>query len=450
MALDGKRIILGVSGGIAAYRAAELCSLLRKQGAVVRVVMTQAAKQFIAPLTFETLTQQPVYTDVFEQPRAFEMEHISWAKWGDAFVVAPATANILAKMAAGIADDALTTLYLSFTGPVVVAPAMNTKMLEHPATQANLATLQQRGVRIVSPAVGRLACGDEGAGRLAEPQDIVRAVEDVLAGKPSAASPSPAQPSSATAPEAAGEIAASGTRAEGKRDTSLAGRVVVITSGPTHEYIDPVRFITNPSSGKTGAALAREAARRGAEVHLVTGPVAAALLPVDCARIHKVTTAQQMLMAVEALAGRADIFIFAAAVSDFRVAKSVDSKIKRTGKSIMLPLVENPDIAQAIGAHKRPGQVTIGFAAETDDLEANALSKLARKRLDAIVANDVANPRIGFESDDNEVTIYLQNGEKRFISRRPKDEIAKAVLDVATQLLAQKQKGLNGSPPAEG
>lgn len=427
--LTGRRIILGISGGIAAYRAGELCSLLRRRGATVRVVMTRSATEFIAPLTLETLTQSPVYTKLFSRERAFEMEHISWAKWGEALVIAPATANVLAKMAAGLADDALTTLYLSFRGPVLVAPAMNTRMFEHPATRGNLELLRSRGVLVVGPESGHLACGDEGPGRMAEPAAIVEALEQLW--------PEVGQaPSAGVAPEPT-ELA--------KRD--LEGKVVVITSGPTHEYIDPVRFITNPSSGKMGAALARVAIRRGARVHFVTGPVHPTQLPEGCVAIHKVTTAQQMLMAVEALAGEADAFIFAAAVSDFRVDRPVEHKIKRTGNSLSLPLIENPDIAQAIGARKRPWQVTIGFAAETEDLDSHALAKLGRKHLDAIVGNDVSNPRIGFESDDNEVTIYLHDGSKRFVSRRPKEQVAEIVMDVLAELLRKKAAGHASSAP---
>ncbi|MGB9691693.1 MAG: bifunctional phosphopantothenoylcysteine decarboxylase/phosphopantothenate synthase [Candidatus Sumerlaeaceae bacterium] len=432
MMLKDKRILLGVSGGIAAYKAAELCSLLKKRGAKVRVVMTRNAAEFVAPLTFETLTQSPVYLDMFAPPRSYEMEHIAWARWGQVLLVAPATADILAKMAAGIADDALTTLYLSFSGPVIVAPAMNTQMLEHPATKANLATLAARGVQIVPPGSGLLACGEHGPGRLAEPAVIVEQVEKFLEGMETTSGSGQHSQQVGLAKDVESAAAAK------PRDNALAGKVVVITSGPTHEYIDPVRFLTNPSSGKMGAALARAAATRGATVHLVTGPVSPAILPTDCATIHRVTTAEQMLLAVQALADSADAFIFAAAVSDFRVARPVEKKIKRTGNSLNLPLVENPDIAQAIGSRKKTNQVSIGFAAETDNLEANAVGKLQRKRLDAIVANDVTNPRIGFESDDNEVTIYLQDGSKLFISRRPKDDVAQAVVDVLIELLRAK------------
>ncbi|AXA35327.1 MAG: bifunctional phosphopantothenoylcysteine decarboxylase/phosphopantothenate synthase [Candidatus Sumerlaea chitinivorans] len=435
MDLKDSRIVLGVSGGIAAFRALDLCSLLQKQGATIRVVMTAHAQKFIAPLSFETLTQHPVYTDLFDRAHAFEMEHISWSKWGQLLLIAPATANILAKMAMGIADDALSTLYLSFSGPVVVAPAMNTQMLLHPATQHNLEVLRKRGVAIIEPAEGRLACGDVGPGKLPSPEEIVAFLTNY-------------EPQHDPRNIARTQDSAAGSHSQQTlehlvaqtsfqpSDTSLAGKTVVITSGPTHEYLDPVRFITNPSSGKMGAALAREAARRGAKVHLVSGPVSPSFLPHECATIHKVTTAEQMLHAVQRLAAEADIFVFAAAVSDYRVAERTPQKIKRSGNSLVLHLIENPDIAQAIGCHKKPWQITVGFAAETEEMEANALAKMAKKHLDAIVANDVADPRIGFDRDENEVTIYLRTGERRFVSRRPKSEIAKEIFDAILDLVA--------------
>jgi phosphopantothenoylcysteine decarboxylase/phosphopantothenate--cysteine ligase len=322
-------------------------------------------------------------------------------------LVAPATADLIAKMACGIADDAITTTYLAYAGDVMLAPAMNTQMLQHPATQQNLSTLQQRGVELISAEAGVLACGDVGAGRLAEPEHILQLVIQHFDG--------------------------SGTKAEASTptnttDTSLAGKTVVITSGPTHEYIDPVRFISNPSSGRMGAALAEEACRRGATVHLVTGPVDTAQKPAR-AKIHDVTTAEEMLRAVSDLQPQADILIFAAAVGDFRAAHPVTSKIKRTGNSISLPLIENPDIAQTIGRAKRPGQMTVGFAAETNDLQANAQAKLERKNLDAIIANNVADERIGFQSTENEVTIFFRNGHQVHVPRQDKRAVARAIID---------------------
>lgn len=426
--LEGRRIVVGVTGGIAAYKACDLCSQLAKAGAQVRVAMTAAATRFVGPLTFETLTGHPVYTSVLDRPAAWEMEHISWAKWADLLLVAPASANTLAKMAAGIADDPVSTLHLSFEGPVVVAPAMNTVMLLHPATASNLDVLRARKVHVIEPVDGLLACGDKGSGKLAP----VDAIMEFLRGTPAlwqserpirGAAPGP---SPSSAPKAAPAPVA-------PRDTTLAGKTVLITSGPTHEFLDPVRFVTNPSSGKMGAALATEALRRGARVHLVSGPVPQAHLPAG-AEIHRVTTAEQMLNAVKSFADGVDIFVFCAAVSDFRVVNPPTQKIKRTGNSITLTLVENPDIAHAIGCHKKAGQVTIGFAAETDEMETHALGKLERKRLDAIVANDVANPRIGFESDSNEVTIYLRDGEKVFVPHADKGEVARRIFEVVLGL----------------
>lgn len=430
--LEGRRIVVGVTGGIAAYKACDLCSQLARAGAQVRVAMTAAATRFVGPLTFETLTGHPVYTSVLDRPGSWEMEHISWAKWADVLLVAPASANTLAKMAAGLADDPVSTLCLSFEGPVVVAPAMNTVMLRHPATTSNLDVLRSRGVHVIGPAEGLLACGDTGAGKLATVDTIMAFLRDTPAlwqgERPirGATRPQvPEPPPVAVAPEA--PVA--------PRDSTLAGKTVLITSGPTHEFLDPVRFLTNPSSGKMGAALATEALRRGARVHLVSGPVPQAHLP-GGAEIHRVTTAEQMLSAVKSFADGVDIFVFCAAVSDFRVVNPPTQKIKRTGNSITLTLVENPDIAHAIGCHKKPGQLTIGFAAETDDLETHALGKMERKRLDAIVANDVANPRIGFESDSNEVTIYLRDGSRVFVPHADKSEVARRIFEVVVGLPA--------------
>jgi phosphopantothenoylcysteine decarboxylase/phosphopantothenate--cysteine ligase len=460
--ISGKRIVVGVTGGIAAYKAADLCSRLGKLGVQVRVAMTDAATRFVGPLTFETLTRHAVYTSVLDRPASWEMEHISWAKWGDLLLVAPASANTLAKMAHGLADDPVSSLYLSFGGPVAVAPAMNTVMWEHPATQANLDMLRSRGVAVIEPDSGMLACGDAGAGKLAAVDRIVEFLETetglwdqsranqreagtegrqdasgtTTVAKASPILENPAVPSAPTVPDSAPADAT-----VGPPDETLKGRRVLITSGPTHEFLDPVRFITNPSSGRMGGALAREAARRGATVDFVSGPVSLALLPSDCATVHKVTTAEQMLNAVRGLASDVDVFVFCAAVSDFRVANPPTHKIKRTGNSLSLLLVENPDIAQAVGFIKKPSQVTVGFAAETNDLETNARGKMERKHLDAIVANDVANPRIGFESAENEVTIYLRTGDKRFVARAPKETVAREIFDTIVGLL-ETAKGM--------
>ena len=430
--LKGRKVVVGVTGGIAAYKACDLCSQLRKAGAEVRVAMTAAATAFVSPLTFEALTQSPVYSSVLHRETTWEMEHISWAKWADLFIIAPASANTIAKLASGLADDPLSTLYLSFEGVTVVAPAMNTVMLQHAATQANLALLRERGVHVIESAEGLLACGDHGAGKLAPVDRIVnyltttselwqtdRPVRGSLESESTSTPPhsSATQPQTPTLPT----------------DDSLSGKTVLITSGPTHEFFDPVRFLSNPSSGKMGAALTLEALRRGAKTHLVSGPVHLNQLP-QGAEVHRVTTAEQMLSAVKALADSIDIFIFCAAVSDFRVANPPTHKMKRTGNSISLTLIENPDIAHSIGCQKKPGQITVGFAAETDDMEQHALGKLERKRLDAIVANDVANPRIGFESDSNEVTIYVRDGRKIFVPHAAKSEIAHRIFEAIAGL----------------
>ncbi|MGI8908639.1 MAG: bifunctional phosphopantothenoylcysteine decarboxylase/phosphopantothenate--cysteine ligase CoaBC [Candidatus Sumerlaeaceae bacterium] len=415
MELKGTRIILGVSAGIAAYKAADLCSMLVHAGCEVRVAMSRHAHHFVGPVTFEALTQHSVYSRVLNQPHSFEMEHISWSKWADLLLIAPASADLIARMAAGIADDPITTTYLAFTGPVVLAPAMNSAMLQHPATQQNLAILRQRGVEVLPTDSGPLACGDEGPGRLAEAEQIISFLREFnVKLEPRRSEAAVQQP-------------------VGPRDNSLEGKAVLITSGPTREYIDPVRFISNPSSGRMGAALAREAHRRGAQVHLVTGPVDAPHKP-DCATIHDVTTAEQMLAAVKKLAAEMDIFIFAAAVGDFRAGKYVPQKIKRTGNSITLPLVENPDIAQSIGYTKKQDQLTIGFAAETDELESNARIKMERKKLDLIVANDISSDDVGFQSEQNEVTIFFRDGHSVHIPRQDKSAVARSIFDVIVQI----------------
>lgn len=421
MSLTGRKIILGVTGGIAAYKAAELCSALARSGAQVRVAMSHGATKFVAPLTFEALSQHPVYLSMTDGARAWEMEHISWAAWADAMLIAPASADSIARMAAGFADDVVCGLYLTAQVPVIIAPAMNTRMLEHPATIQNLTVLRQRGCLVVEPDSGSLACGEVGAGRLAMLESILQKLATVLTDAPIKI---PRQVTPVAAP-----------LASGPPDSTLAGRTVVITSGPTREYLDPVRYISNPSSGKMGAALAREAARRGAKVHVVTGPVDPAQIPSECADIHTVETAEQMLQAVQKLADQADLFIFAAAVGDFRITHPLSTKIKRTGNAISLPLVENPDISQVIGHSKRPAQIACGFAAETDDLEVNSRAKMERKNLDAIAANNVADASIGFNSDENEVTVYLRGREPIYIAKSSKENVAREILRALVPLL---------------
>ena len=402
--LAEKRIVLGVSGGIAAYKACDLVSRLKKRGAQVRVVLTKHACEFVPPLTFETLSGNPAYTDAFD--RKFEIEHVALAKWADAMVVAPATANALAKMAAGIADDLLTTTLLAVTAPVVAAPAMNAAMWRHPATQANAALLRSRGVRFVGPASGHLACGDDDVGRMSEPEAIVEALDALFS---------------------------EGGRSGAARD--LSGRRILVTAGPTVERIDPVRFITNRSTGKMGYAIAAAAARRGAEVVLVSGPVS---LPCpDGVERVSVESSRELCDAVLGRAGDCDAVIQAAAPADFTPAAFSETKIKKTGEGMALELRPTTDIAAALGARKRPGQVLVAFAAETNDLIDNARGKLARKNADLVVANDVTRPGAGFGADTNIVSLVTRDSARE-LPVMPKSEVADAILDAVAALLEGK------------
>ena len=402
--LAEKRIVLGVSGGIAAYKACDLVSRLKKRGAQVRVVLTKHACEFVPPLTFETLSGNPAYTDAFD--RKFEIEHVALAKWADAMVVAPATANALAKMAAGIADDLLTTTLLAVTAPVVAAPAMNAAMWRHPATQANAALLRSRGVRFVGPASGHLACGDDDVGRMSEPEAIVEALDALFS---------------------------EGGRSGAARD--LSGRRILVTAGPTVERIDPVRFITNRSTGKMGYAIAAAAARRGAEVVLVSGPVS---LPCpDGVERVSVESSRELCDAVLGRAGDCDAVIQAAAPADFTPAAFSETKIKKTGEGMALELRPTTDIAAALGARTRPGQVLVAFAAETNDLIDNARGKLARKNADLVVANDVTRPGAGFGADTNIVSLVTRDSARE-LPVMPKSEVADAILDAVAALLEGK------------
>ena len=394
MKLTGKEIVLGVTGGIAAYKAAEVVSRLRKQGANVHVIMTENARQFITPLTLETLSGNPVVYHTFERPATWEVEHIALAKRAEVFVIAPATANILAKMACGIANDMLSTTVLATKAPVLVAPAMNTGMWTAPATRQNVETLRQRGVGFVGPEAGFLACGDEGSGRMSEPAAIVEAIEAILCPL---------------------------------RD--MEGLRVMITAGGTRERIDPVRYIGNDSSGKMGFALAEAARQRGAEVTLVCGHTTAKRpegIPVT-----EVESTCELYEAVLERAAEQDVIIQAAAPADYRPAHPSTQKIKKqAGEGITLELLENPDIAAAVGAAKRPGQTLVGFAAETEHLLDNARRKLDKKNLDMIVANDVSQPGAGFNVDTNIATLLTRSGavecplqSKRALAERILDEI---------------------------
>jgi len=395
------RAILGVGGGIAAYKAAELARKLVEGGAEVQVVMTAAARQFVAPLTFAALTGRRVITSLFpesssEDTLASAVEHIEVARSGDLLVVAPATADLMAKFAHGLADDFLSTLYLAFTGPVILAPAMNANMWRHPATEANLAVLRSRGHIIVGPEQGALACGVVGPGRMAEPATIAQAAFFKL---------SP------------------------RRD--LEGETVLVTAGPTQEPLDPVRFISNRSSGKMGYALAEAAAARGARVILISGPVS---LPEPYGvELIKVRTAAEMREAVLARLGPATILIKAAAVADFHVARVPEQKIKKTATRISLELEPTPDILAELGS-KKGDRLLIGFAAETENLTEEARRKLRSKNCDMVVGNLVGRPGSGFESDTNEVVLALATGETIKLPPASKREIADRILDEALKL----------------
>lgn len=405
------RITLGVTGGIAAYKSAELVRRLQDEGHTIQVVMTRAAQEFITPLTFAALSGQRVIVDLFSTSARGEnnlesaIDHIAVAQSTDLLLVAPATADILAKFARGIADDFLSTLYLASTAPVVAAPAMNVNMWQHEATQENLATLRARGVRIVEPNEGYLACGMTGPGRLASQVEILKAVEEVLRGR-----------------------------------QDLDGERVLVTAGPTREDIDPVRFLSNRSSGKMGYAVARAAARRGAKVVLVTGPTALET-PGGVERID-VRSAEDMLRAVEARFPECTLAIFAAAVADYRAVEPSESKIKRTQDALTLRLEPNPDILATV-AREKGDRLVVGFAAETDNVAENARKKLAQKNADVMVANDVTAEGAGFDVDTNMVTLLSSDGRDLPLPRLTKAEVAERILDEVLRL-----RGVLRSRPA--
>lgn len=395
--LTGRHVVMGVTGGIAAYKACEVVSRLKKLGADVDVIMTENAARLVAPLTFETLSARPVSVDTFARMASWDVRHISLAQKADLMLVAPATANLMAKLACGIADDMLTTTLLATKAPIVLAPAMNTGMWTAEATQQNLRTLLARGVRTVGPDSGRLACGDSGAGRMSEPEAIVEAVCGLLCHR---------------------------------RD--MEGLRVLVTAGPTVERIDPVRYLTNDSSGKMGYALAEAARDRGARVTLLSGPVHIA--PPQGVETVPVISTQSLYDAMLERCGEQDIIVQAAAPADYRVERPAAQKLKkRAGEPLVLTLVENPDIAKAVGERKRPGQVLVGFAAETQDLLANAKGKLAGKNLDLIVANDVTAEGAGFGTDTNLVTLITREGETA-LPLMSKREVAGRIWDAAMTL----------------
>lgn len=392
MDLTGREIVLGVTGGIAAYKSAELVSRLRHLGARIHVIMTKNATEFVSPLTFQTLSANQVVTDTFQAPEYWNVEHVALAKLADVFVIAPATANIMAKMAAGIADDMLSTTVLATKAPVLLAPAMNTAMWTAPATRENQKILSKRGVRFVGPGTGMLACGDEGAGRMSEPEEIVSAICDILT---------------------------SGQDYQGLK--------VLVTAGATKERLDPVRYITNDSSGKMGFAIAEAARDRGADVTVVYGNVT---VPVpENVRAVSIESAMELYDVMMHETISQDIVIQAAAVCDYRFENTQSTKIKKEkGKTLTFTMTENPDIAQAVGERKKEGQTFVGFAAETDHVKKNASEKLKKKNLDMIVANDVTAPGAGFNVDTNIATLITKDGteEQPLQSKRA---LADVILD---------------------
>ncbi|MCB1678586.1 MAG: bifunctional phosphopantothenoylcysteine decarboxylase/phosphopantothenate--cysteine ligase CoaBC [Halioglobus sp.] len=394
--LFNRNILLGVSGGIAAYKSAELVRQLRERGAWVRVIMTRGAREFITPLTLQALSGNPVHTELLDATAEQGMGHIELARWADLLLIAPATADLIARLSAGRADDLLTTVALATPAPVLLAPAMNQQMWRDAATTANVATLRARGAVLVGPAAGEQACGDVGPGRMEEPPVIA---------------------------EAAARLFASGV---------LDGKRVVITAGPTREALDPVRYLSNHSSGKMGYALARAAAEAGARTTLVSGPVD--LQAPDRVHTLPVTSAQQMLQQCLALARECDIFIACAAVADYRPAQIQQRKIKKGAQQTSLQLVRNPDILATV-ANLENSPFCVGFAAETNDLLAYARDKMQRKNLDMIVANDVSDPAVGFGSDDNEVTVLWRGGEAA-LARAGKNTIARQIVELIARCSA--------------
>nr|PZN10332.1 MAG: bifunctional phosphopantothenoylcysteine decarboxylase/phosphopantothenate--cysteine ligase CoaBC [Caldicoprobacter oshimai] len=390
-AVKGKKIVIGITGGIAAYKAAEVVSSLVKKGAQVKVIMTAHAMEFIKPLTLETLSGNPVYYDMFSRPGAWEIDHISLAKWADLLVVVPATANILGKVAHGIADDLLSTTIMATRAQVIFAPAMNTNMYTNPIVQENISFLKRKGYMFIPPAAGRLACGDYGEGKLADIQDILETIENYFS-----------------------------------RKSDLKGVRILVTAGPTREYLDPVRFISNPSSGKMGYAIAAACAERGAEVELVSGPVSIA--PPPGVKLYRVETAQEMFEKVMEIFPSCHMVFKAAAVGDYRPETYCPTKIKKDSDKLILTLVKNPDILKELG--KRKGKcILVGFAAETENIEEYATKKMREKNLDFIVANDVTRQGSGFEKNTNEGLLITREGEVIAIPQMDKKEFAHRIID---------------------
>lgn len=398
--LNGKNVVLGVTGGIAVYKAVDLVSRLRKQGANVYVVMTEHAKSFVTPLTFQSMSQNYVTHDMFEEPKTWDVEHIALAKRADVFVVAPATANVIGKVAHGIADDFLTTTLMATKAQVIFAPAMNTNMYENPITQKNIESLKALGYQFIEPGSGRLACGDVGAGKMAEPEQILQYIMDYFEPK----------------------------------DLPLKGKKVMISAGPTVERIDPIRFITNRSTGKMGYAIAKVAAEMGAEVTLVSGPTQLAT-PVGVRRVN-IESALEMYEVFMQEMDLQDIIIKTAAVADYRPAAPSEQKIKKSEGELTMSFVRNPDILKAIGERKKH-QILIGFAAETEHVLDYAKGKIDKKNLDFIVANNVSQEGAGFGTDTNLVTIIDKAHHAEALPKMTKEEVAKVILEKALHLMIE-------------
>ncbi len=398
--LKDKKIVLGVTGGIAAYKAADLVSRLKKSGAEVFVIMTDHASEFVMPLTFQTLSQNPVVADMFAAPETWDVEHIALAKKADLFVIAPASANVIGKIACGIADDMLTTTVMATRAPVLLAPAMNTQMYMNPIVQRNIETLKALGYHFENPGTGRLACADVGVGKMAEPQDLIEKIRLLLADQ-----------------------------------KDLAGIRVMITAGPTREAIDPVRYITNHSSGKMGYALAEQALQRGAEVTLISGKTA--LKPPVGVKLVPVTTAAEMHEAVMTHYQDCQVLIKAAAVADYRPKTVAERKMKKKDDDLVIALEKTQDIALALGKVKG-NRIFVGFAAETNDLIENAKDKITRKNFDFIVANNVLQAGAGFDGDTNIVTLIDPDGSQQSLELMTKREVAEIILNRIAALLAAR------------
>jgi phosphopantothenoylcysteine decarboxylase/phosphopantothenate--cysteine ligase len=401
--IDKKNIVLGVSGGIAAYKSVELLRLFVKEGANVRVIMTKNAQEFVGTLTFEALSGRSVCTDLFEKNDDASIRHIDWAEQADIAVIAPATANIIGKLANGIADDALSTFMMAVTCPVVLCPSMNTHMFESKAVQRNLEILRSDGYFVIDPESGSLACGTTGPGRLPEPHDILDRTVFYLSPK------------------------------------DLKDKKILVTAGPTREPIDPVRFISNPSSGKMGFAVAKAAEYRGAKVTLITGPTN--LLDPNNVAVIRVNTAKEMALAVFDNFEDYDIIIKTAAVSDYRPKDYAEQKLKKEKDELILPMEKTQDILKEISRSKKE-QVLVGFAAETEHLERHAEQKMAEKKLDIIVGNIVGYPDSGFGADTNRVTLFYKGGTKENLPKMPKDDVANLLLDRTLKIIKSSPKDL--------